>query len=297
MFNHRLSSLLSLSTISLLLATSYGFAQEGEQESELKIQPSKVVQQPDEKSLVEKASKLIGFRFFSSIKQRSGANLDEVFRGMKAAQDDQDLTSFIAGYEMMKRMKMGGAELNMDQLLAGMKASDGGNELGMSDEEIQMIQQAYSQQMEKRRVEKLKKVAAENLAAGEAHLKAQREKNPNLKELENGMFFEVISTGSGNSPTERDRVKIHYTGRFIDGKVFDSSVNPPDGSPPSPATFGVTEVVPGFSKTLQSMKKGSKWRVYIPGPMAYGVKGRGSIGPNQMLIFEIEMLDIISAEK
>lgn len=277
--------------IAVLALTQISVGQDDSASKGIQIKPSAVVQETDEKTLMDKVSKLIGFRFMSSVMQNPKANMDEVVRGMQAAANGEDMTSFIAGYQMMQRMKENGADLKMEQCLTGMKMANEGKVLDISEEEAQMLQSSFMQRMEKMRRDKLRKEAEENVAAGEAYVKAQREKNPNLKELENGMYYEVLAEGKGESPAVSDSVKIHYTGRFIDGEIFDSS-RKKDGSG-EPAQFPVSRVVPGFSKTLQSMKQGSKWVVYIPGTMAYGMQGSGKIGPNQMLVFEIELLEII----
>ena len=99
--------------------------------------------------------------------------------------------------------------------------------------------------------------------------------------------YEIITEGTGEIPTENDRVKVHYTGTFLDGKVFDSSVERG-----SPAVFGVTQVIKGWTEALQLMPVGSKWKLYIPYDLAYGTQDRGSIPPYSTLVFEVELLGI-----
>ena len=89
-------------------------------------------------------------------------------------------------------------------------------------------------------------------------------------------------------PKSTDRVEVHYTGKLIDGTVFDSSVDRG-----APATFGVTQVIPGWVEALQLMKAGSKWRLFIPSQLAYGPQGAGPIGPNSTLIFDVELLRVL----
>ncbi|MEL7498226.1 MAG: FKBP-type peptidyl-prolyl cis-trans isomerase [Planctomycetota bacterium] len=270
--------------------------QEGQQDPELQLKPSAVVQKPNAKTLVEKISFLIGFNFMDSAKEQPDVNLDEIFKGMQAAKNGENKSSFIAGYQMMKRIQANGAELQLDQVRKGMEAASADKERGMSDEEVQMLTTSFAKMLEEKRIAELKKESEDNLAAGFAYIEGQKKQNPKLKELENGCYYEVIKEGTGAIPTEDDRVRIDYTGRFINGKVFDSSVAPPSGAPPQPAEFNVKGVVPGFSKTIMSMKTGAKWRVIIPGPMAYGVRGNSAIGPNETLIFEIELLKILGED-
>ncbi|NLB25305.1 MAG: FKBP-type peptidyl-prolyl cis-trans isomerase, partial [Bacteroidales bacterium] len=95
--------------------------------------------------------------------------------------------------------------------------------------------------------------------------------------------------GSGEKPGPTDQVKVHYHGTLIDGTVFDSSVNRGE-----PVTFGVNQVIPGWTEALQLMPAGSKWKIFIPSALAYGERGAGSdIGPNSTLIFEVELLEIV----
>ena len=104
-----------------------------------------------------------------------------------------------------------------------------------------------------------------------------------------GLQYEILSEGTGATPSASDSVKVHYHGTLIDGKVFDSSVNRGE-----PATFGVTQVISGWVEALQLMPVGSKWKLFIPSELAYGAQGAGqAIAPHTALIFEVELLDII----
>jgi FKBP-type peptidyl-prolyl cis-trans isomerase FklB len=116
-------------------------------------------------------------------------------------------------------------------------------------------------------------------------------KNKGLEEVTttaSGLQYEVITEGKGAIPTFNDKVKVHYHGTFVDGTVFDSSVDRGE-----PSTFGVGQVIKGWTEALQLMPVGSKWKLYIPYDIAYGAQGRGSIPPFSMLIFEVELLEIV----
>ena len=118
---------------------------------------------------------------------------------------------------------------------------------------------------------------------------AENSKKSNIITTESGLQYEILTNGDGTIPIASDKVKVHYTGMLIDGKVFDSSLE--DGEP---AVFGVTQVIKGWQEALQIMPVGSKWKVFIPQDLAYGERNiaNGLIPPYSVLIFEMELLAI-----
>lgn len=143
--------------------------------------------------------------------------------------------------------------------------------------------------------EKLQQFAAEKVnaqkAAGEKFF-AENKSKPGVVALPSGMQYRIITQGSGPMPKLNDQVRVHYTGRLVNGEIFDSSVKRGE-----PATFGLTGVIKGWTDILQMMPKGSKWEVFIPSDLAYGDAGRGSTIPGGApLIFEMELLDILPAQ-
>jgi FKBP-type peptidyl-prolyl cis-trans isomerase FklB len=131
-------------------------------------------------------------------------------------------------------------------------------------------------------------MAEQNAKAGEEFLAANAKKE-GVKTTASGLQYLVLKEGQGKKPGSSDKVEVHYHGTLINGKVFDSSVDRGE-----PITFGVTQVIPGWTEALKMMNEGSKWRVFIPSELAYGRKGTpdGRIGPNEVLIFEIELLNV-----
>ena len=134
--------------------------------------------------------------------------------------------------------------------------------------------------------ESMKKGAA-NKAVGDKYL-ADNKTKVGIITLPSGLQYSIMKEGNGEKPASTDKVKVHYHGTLIDGTVFDSSVERGQ-----PAEFGVTQVIQGWVEALQLMPVGSKWKLFIPSNLAYGPQAPPSIGPNQVLIFEVELLDIV----
>ena len=126
-----------------------------------------------------------------------------------------------------------------------------------------------------------------NLAKGNAFLKKNGARK-NVVTLKSGLQYEVLKKGTGIIPNEEDNVEVHYHGTLIDGEVFDSSIDREE-----PASFGVNGVIKGWTEALQLMKEGAKWKLCIPADIAYGENGSNSIGPNETLVFEVELLKVI----
>jgi FKBP-type peptidyl-prolyl cis-trans isomerase len=153
----------------------------------------------------------------------------------------------------------------------------------------QEMQDSMQKMYEKRR-ENMKAEADKNKKEGEEFLAKNKEQG-DVKTLESGLQYQVMSAGEGAKPGENDTVKVHYKGTLIDGTEFDSSYKRD-----KPAEFPVKAVIPGWTEALQLMKKGGKWKLWIPSELAYGERGRPSIPPNSVLIFEVELLDIVGGE-
>ena len=171
---------------------------------------------------------------------------------------------------------------------AGVAAVYDGTKPEMTYDEAKRIVQEYFTQLEAEMQAEAAKVGEVNLKNGEAFL-AENAKREGIKVTASGLQYEVLETGNGDSPKASDNVEVHYTGKLIDGTVFDSSVERG-----VPASFGVTQVIPGWVEALQLMHEGDKWRLYIPSNLAYGPNGAGGvIGPNMTLIFDVELLRVI----
>lgn len=200
-----------------------------------------------------------------------------------------DRLSYALGLSMGNNFRSSGInELNVEDFSDGVAAVFYGSQPKMSYDEAKEVIRVFFTELEEKQKAEAAKMADVNKAAGEEFL-AKNGARAEVKTLPSGLQYEVITEGNGAQPTAADQVEVHYTGRLIDGTVFDSSVDRG-----VPATFGVTQVIPGWVEALQLMKAGSKWRLFIPSALAYGPQGAGSvIGPNATLIFDVELLKVI----
>ncbi len=129
--------------------------------------------------------------------------------------------------------------------------------------------------------------AANNEAKGAAFVEEAKKADSSIQTTASGLSYKVVSPGTGANATDTDQIKVHYTGKLIDGTVFDSSVDRGE-----PVDFAVGQVVPGFGEGLKLMNKGAKYTLYIPASLAYGNNAVGSIPPGSTLVFDVEVLDI-----
>ena len=199
-----------------------------------------------------------------------------------------DRLSYALGLSMGNNFRSSGIDtINVQDFADGVAAVFYGSEPKMSYDEAKEVIQAYFTELQKKQEEAAAAMGELNAKAGEEFL-AENGKRAEVKTTDSGLQYEVLAEGEGESPKATDTVSVHYTGKLIDGTVFDSSVERG-----APATFGVTQVIPGWVEALQLMKKGAKYRLFIPSALAYGPQGAGGIiGPNQTLIFDVELLDI-----
>lgn len=208
---------------------------------------------------------------------------------MENKEKELDRISYALGLSMGNNFKASGIEtIDFQDFADGVAAVFNGLAPKMSYDEAKAEIQKFFGEMEARQKEAASKMAEVNSKAGEAFL-AENGQRVEVRTTPSGLQYEVLTEGDGPQPSADDQVEVHYTGKFIDGTVFDSSVDRGQ-----PATFGVTQVIPGWVEALQLMKAGSKWRLFIPSALAYGPNGvPGAIGPNQTLIFDVELIKVI----
>ena len=159
----------------------------------------------------------------------------------------------------------------------------------IEENEANAICQKKFTEVRTRKEAERQEIAQKALAEGLNFL-AENAKKEGITVTESGLQYEIIENGNGPKPTETDRVKVLYTGKLIDGTVFDSTSDRDN----EPAQFGLRGVIKGWTEALQLMPVGSKWRIYIPADLAYGERGGGDKIPgNSVLIFDIELLEIV----
>ncbi|WP_126452369.1 FKBP-type peptidyl-prolyl cis-trans isomerase [Sulfuriflexus mobilis] len=197
--------------------------------------------------------------------------------------DDAKKLSYTLGFQIAKNLARQGMALDAEAASRAVHDVFSGAKPMLSAEEMQAVVQRVQQAA----AEKRKTAAEASLKVGEAFL-AENKKKAGVKTLASGLQYKVMTAGSGKSPAAEDTVEVHYEGKLINGKVFDSSIQRGKS-----ISFGVNKVIKGWTEALQLMKEGAKWQVYIPSKLAYGENGAGNaIGPNETLIFDIELIKV-----
>lgn len=193
-----------------------------------------------------------------------------------------DKISYALGLSMANNLKASGFEnLNMDEFMKAVSEVYNQQPTSMTSEEAKNLLNNYFAELQQKADEQNKK-------KGEAFL-SENKKRSEVITTASGLQYEIIKQGNGAKPAETDTVRCHYEGRLIEGRVFDSSYKRNQ-----PADFPVNQVISGWVEALQLMPVGSKWRLFIPSELAYGVHGAGDvIGPNEALIFDVELLEIV----
>jgi FKBP-type peptidyl-prolyl cis-trans isomerase len=201
--------------------------------------------------------------------------------------DETHQASYVVGRDLGNMVREMDAGLNLDVVIIGLREAADSIGPQLSDSALAAVNARFRRELNEKRRQKRQEVEDAALAEANAFL----EKNkavPGVVTTESGLQYQVITAGTGKKPTLNDKVKVHYHGTLPDGTVFDSSVDRGE-----PVTFAVTGVIRGWTEVLQLMNVGSKYRVVVPPDLAYGRRGaRPPVGPNAVLVFEIELLDI-----
>ncbi|MCE5224339.1 MAG: FKBP-type peptidyl-prolyl cis-trans isomerase [Porphyromonadaceae bacterium] len=184
-----------------------------------------------------------------------------------------------AGYK--ENLKSLPDSANVDALIAGFTEALKGQKTSMTPEAAQAFLQTYFMEASAKQATKAKEEGDKFLA--------ENKTKEGVITTESGLQYKVITEGKGVKPTATDKVKVHYKGTLLDGKVFDSSIERGE-----PAEFGVGQVIKGWTEGLLLMPVGSKYTFWVPSELAYGERGAGQdIKPNSVLVFEVELLEIV----
>ena len=204
---------------------------------------------------------------------------------------DAQKRSYALGMDIGNSIKDLPVELKVDYLTAGLGDTLQG-EAKIPEKEFQKVMEDFVADLESAEKEKSQAKAEANLEKGQAFLEENKGKE-GVKVTDSGLQYKVVEAGEGPSPGPADSVKVHYEGTLLDGTVFASSRERGE-----PVTFPVKAVIPGWTEALQLMKEGARYKLFIPPDLAYGERGAGAdIGPNETLIFDVELLEVIPEEQ
>lgn len=219
----------------------------------------------------------------------TGASAPESALATVSLDTSEQRLSYGIAYGLGQRMLADGVPLQADAFSAGLSDALEGGESRLTEEEIAAEMQAYQEKAAAEQQAAAAVAGEANLAASTAFLAANAARE-GVMTTDTGLQYEIIEAGEGDKPSATDTVEVHYRGTLADGTEFDSSYGRGE-----PVTFGVNQVIPGWTEALQMMPVGSKWKLAIPSDLAYGAGGAGQvIGPNQALVFEVELLSIPS---
>ena len=217
------------------------------------------------------------------------------FAGQKAELKTKlDSISYTVGTNWGSMMKTDSLFLNLDALTAGISDALHSQKLALSEEQIAAYFKELSTMVQERK-QKAQEILGAKAKEEGAKFLAENGKRKGVTTTPSGLQYEVLTPGKtgGKKPTATSNVKVHYLGTLINGKKFDSSYDRKE-----PIEFELNRVIPGWTEGVQLMTEGAKYKFYVPSELGYGVRGTGQdIGPNETLIFEVELLEVKSNPK
>jgi FKBP-type peptidyl-prolyl cis-trans isomerase FkpA/FKBP-type peptidyl-prolyl cis-trans isomerase FklB len=215
-----------------------------------------------------------------------GCNEQTAQAPIVALDNDEQKLSYSMGRTIAEQLVNGGFDVDVVALKAGIDDAHGGVDTKVSEEDFNAARDNMIKKLEAAHEEEQAGLSAANAEAGAKYLTENGAKE-GVVTTETGLQYKVITQGEGDMPGATDNVTVHYRGTLIDGTEFDSSY-----SRNEPATFPVNAVIPGWTEALQLMPVGAKWELTIPSSLAYGPAATGTIGPDSVLLFEVELLSI-----
>jgi FKBP-type peptidyl-prolyl cis-trans isomerase FklB len=203
-----------------------------------------------------------------------------------ALKTDKEKLSYAIGASIGKNLTKDSTDVDLEVLIAALKESAAGHKLQLSDKEIRLVMNDYEKQLRKQGNLKRQKAQIENREKGEAFL-ADFKKQSGVQTTPGGVLYQVVKAGAGAKPIETDTVQVNYRGTLINGTEFDATESG------HPAELKITALISGWKQALTMMSVGAKWHLVIPAQLAYGERGVGTdIGPNEVLVFDVELVGI-----
>jgi len=208
-----------------------------------------------------------------------------------ALKSHKEKTSYAIGVQTARNFRKDGTDIDLDFLVRGLKDGMAGEGVLLPDREIKQLMQALLTEIRQKMALNRREAAEKNRQRSEEFLAANKSRE-GIQLLPNGVQYRIIKAGEGPRPQDGDTVLCRYRGTLLDGTEFDAT--PPE----RPAALQVALTVPGWREAMKAMPVGSRWQIYVPPSLAYGERGVGSdIGPNEVLSFDVELLDIRNAER
>jgi len=208
-------------------------------------------------------------------------------KDVKTLDSEIDSVSYAIGLNMSNQFKGNFEDVNLDAFMQGIRNGKDSTNILLEQKDLQMIINAYFQKQQEAKMQEQESEGLVYKKAGEDFLAENKDKE-GVKTTESGLQYIIMKEGTGKMPTAESTVKVHYHGTTLDGTVFDSSVDRGE-----PSSFGVSQVIAGWTEGLQLMKEGGKYKFFIPQDLAYGAQARSEeIKAYSALIFEVELIEV-----
>ena len=201
---------------------------------------------------------------------------------------DKGKLSYAVGWDIGEDIQRRGAEFDVETLIVAIRDSAAGKEPQVPAEEMVALLTALQQKVRQEQAEAFAKLAEENQAAADDFLEKNKSKN-GIVVLPSGVQYRIIEEGEGSRPGLEDTVKVHYRGSKISGHEFDSSF-----ARGVPEEFPVNSVLRGWQEVLPLMKTGATWQIFVPPELAFGARGNPPVGPNEALMFDLKLVEIVN---